>query len=89
MNEQIHWFSVEGRPLCDKENVRFQKYPDSCGRGLNVKCYIVHVSNPTCHEFKIHFPPIFTSSCFLFSCFFLFFLLFLVLIFLFVFSCHS
>ena len=42
MNEQVHWFSVEGRPLCDKENVRFQKYPDSCGRGLNVKCYIVH-----------------------------------------------
>ena len=25
MNEQIHWFSVEGRPLCDKENVQFQK----------------------------------------------------------------
>ena len=36
MNERIHWFSVEGRLFCDKENVQFQKYPDSCGRGLNV-----------------------------------------------------
>ena len=55
MKERIHWFSVERRAFCDAENVWFQKYPDSCGRGLNVLCYIVHVSNPTCYEFKIHF----------------------------------
>ena len=70
MNERIHWFSVEGRPFCDAENVWFQKYPDSFGRGLNLLCYIVHVSNPTCYEFKIHFPsvslPLVFLSLFLF-----------------------
>ena len=33
MNEQIHWFSVEGRLFCEKENVRFQKYPDIVRKG--------------------------------------------------------
>ena len=33
--EQIHWFHVEGiRPIRVK-NLRFKKYSDSCGRGLN------------------------------------------------------
>ena len=36
MTERIHWFNVYGRPFCDKENVQFQKYPDSCGRALDV-----------------------------------------------------
>ena len=36
LNEQIHCLSVEGRQLCDKENVQFQKNPDLCGQGLNV-----------------------------------------------------
>ena len=30
MNERIHWFSVKGRPLCDKENVQFQKCSELC-----------------------------------------------------------
>ena len=77
MKERIHWFSVEGRPFCDEENVWCQKYPDSCGRGLNILCYIVHVSNPTCYEFKIHFR---SFSLPLVFCLFLFFLLFLVLV---------
>ena len=87
MNERIHWFSVEGRPFCDAENVWFQKYPDSFGRGLNLLCYIVHVSNPTCYEFKIHFPsvslPLVFLSLFLFSLVFGF--LYLVVGFFFVF----
>ena len=82
MNERIHWFSVEGRPFCDAQNVWFQKYPDSCGPGLNVLCYIVNVSNPTCYEFKIHFPsfslPLAFLSLFLFSLVFVFFFWLLV-----------
>ena len=35
-NERIHWFGVGGRPPCDEESVQFRKYPDLCGRGLNV-----------------------------------------------------
>ena len=94
MKERIHWFSVEGRPFCDAENVWFQKYPDSCGRGLNVLCYIVHVSNPTCYEFKIHFrsfslPLVFLSLSlfslvsgfsFFFGCWFFFVMVFGTLI---------
>ena len=34
MNEWIYWFNFNGRPFCDKENVQFLKYPDSCGLGL-------------------------------------------------------
>ena len=88
MNERIHWFSGEGRPFCDAQNVWFQKYPDSCGPGLNVLCYIVNVSNPTCYEFKIHFPLILPSSYF-FLLFLSLFLFLLVIIFLFVLSCHG
>ena len=40
---QIHWFHVDGRSLCVKKR-RFQKHPDSCGRG--------HVLPTTCLQGK-------------------------------------
>ena len=89
MNDRIHWFSVEGRPFCEKGNVRFQKYPDS--RRQRPECLMLHCTcnqyNKLCYD-KIHFHSFSFAlgffplvSCFL--VFFLFFLLILVLIFLF------
>ena len=72
MTDLIHWFNVYRRPFCDKENVQFQKYPDSCVLMFNATLYMY---SPTCYEFRIHFPFIFPPS-FCFSLVFLFLPLF-------------
>ena len=71
-----------------KKMFRFRNIQICVEGDLNVYCYIVHVSNPTCYEFKIHFPLILPSSYF-FLLFLSLFLFLLVIIFLFVLSCHG
>ena len=33
--QRIHWFLVDRRPIRAKKRLRFQKYPDACGRALS------------------------------------------------------
>lgn len=35
LDEQIHWFRIEGRSISVKKNLPFQNYPDSSRRGLS------------------------------------------------------